>query len=72
MTGLAQLFLQPLDGLQRFGLDRVLHLHLQHQVAAAAQIEAQLDVLLQVRLQLADRFGQADDAVDADQDRSTR
>ncbi len=40
-----------IDDLLRHGLDRVLHLNLQHQVAAAPQIEAQPDVLLEVALQ---------------------
>ena len=35
-----------LDGLLRFRLHRVLHLHLQHQVAAALQIQPQPDVVL--------------------------
>ena len=39
----------------------------QHQVAAAPQIETQLDVLVPVRDQLGFRLGQPDDAVDTNQ-----
>ena len=52
--GLTQLFFEALYGLLRLHFDRILHLHLQHQVAAAAEIEAQLDVFLQVVLHVAD------------------
>ena len=53
MFCLLQIVLQPLDRLVGVGLEGVLHLHLQNQVAAALQIEAQLDVLLEVLRQLA-------------------
>ena len=66
-AGLAQLFLQPLHGLIGFHLHGVLHLHLQDQVAAAAQIQAQIDVLLNVGFQFVQRLGQPDDPVHADE-----
>ena len=49
---LLELVLQPLDGLVGVRLDGILHLNLQHQVAAALQIETQADVLLEVLRQL--------------------
>ena len=56
------------DGLLRIRLDRVLHLDLQHQVAAALQIEPEPDVLAEVVLQLGHAFREADDAEYAQQD----
>ena len=58
------------------GFGGILHLHLQHQVAAAFQVEPQMDVLLHVRLQLrhgqgnahaTEKLGESDDAEQADQ-----
>ena len=53
---------QVLDRLVGLGLRGILHLHLQHQVAAAFQIEAEMDVLLQIRLELRERRGNTDAA----------
>ena len=50
---LLEVFLEPLHGLIGVGLDGVLHLNLQHQVAAALEIEPQADVVLEVLDQFA-------------------
>ena len=47
-AGLLQLVLQALDDLVGVGLEGVLQLHLQHQLAAAVQIEPEMDVVLPV------------------------
>jgi hypothetical protein len=49
-------------------LEGVLNLDLHHQLRAAAQIEPQVDVLFPVGDQLVLGLGNADDAVEADQD----
>jgi len=51
-AALAQVVLKGLDGAIGFGLDSILHLDLQHQMASALQIEPQMDVLLKIGLQL--------------------
>ncbi len=63
----AQLILQALDHGVGFGLEGVLDLDLQHQLAAALEIQPQVDVLLPVRHQLVFGGRQADDAVDTRQ-----
>ena len=65
---LAELFLQPVDHGFRVGHERILQLDLQHQMRPALQVETQMDVVLPVLHQLGARPGNADDAVDADQD----
>ena len=65
---LAQVVLEGLDGAVGLGFGRILHLHLQHQVAAAAQIQAQMDVLGHVGLQVRERLGQPNDPVHTQQD----
>src|ERR1035438_8608481 len=53
----------------RLGLDGVLHVDLQHQVAAALEIQPQPDVVLHIVDQTGARLGKADDAEYAYQDR---
>ena len=60
---------------RRAGFDRlvglrfggVLHLYLQHQVASPLQIETEVNILCEIRFELSDRPGKADDAEQADE-----
>ncbi len=52
-----QLFLEALHGLVGIRLDRVLHLDLEHQVAAALQIEPQADVVAEILLEIRAALG---------------
>ena len=49
------------------GLGRVLHLNLEHQVAAALQIQPKVDIAGDVGFQLVERSGKTNDAEQADQ-----
>ena len=66
---LLEIFLEPLHGLVGIRLDGVLHLDLQHQVAAALEVQPQPDVVLKFCTSSALGLRQADDAEDAHQDR---
>ncbi len=65
---LLKLLFQAIDGLVGLTLQRVLHLDLQDQVAAAAQIEAQPYVVLNVGLQLGARLRDSYNAINTKQD----
>ena len=54
---LLEIFLQALHRLVGIGLHGVLHLDLQHQVAAALQIETQTDVVLEILRDSAPTWG---------------
>ena len=43
-----RIFFQPLHGLVGVRLHRILHLNLQHQVAAALEIQPQPDIVLEI------------------------
>ena len=58
---------QRFDRLFRLGLGGVLDLHLEHQMAAALQIEPEMDVAGHIGFQPVDGPGEADDAKDTDQ-----
>jgi hypothetical protein len=66
---LFHVLLEPLHGLVGVGLHGVLHLNLQHQVAAALQIQPEPDIVLEIPYQVGLRPGEIDDAIDAQQNR---
>ena len=55
--GLCQGILQPLDNLLSLRDESILHLHLQHQVAAAPEIEPESDVVFQLAINSSFDFG---------------
>jgi hypothetical protein len=66
---LAEGFLQALNGLVGFRLQRVLHLYLQHQMAAAPKVEPQADVVPHIVQELLFGSRDTEDAKNAQQNR---
>jgi len=54
---IAQLLRQTVDHLVGFLRDRFLHLHLQHEVRAALQVQAEFDLLAEIALTCATEVG---------------
>ena len=67
----AQLLRQTVHHLVGFLRDRFLHLHLQHEVRAALQVQAEFDLLAEIVFDLRDRSGEgrkSDQSIDAEKD----
>src|ERR1035437_4936564 len=66
---LAEILLEALHGLVGIRFDGVLYLDLEHQVAAALEVQPKLDVVLHVLHQVGRRLGETDNAEHAKQNR---